>query len=47
MPGVDALRNVELRAEFINKLAKFAESMDIILPCPEALTYIYDPVDLL
>ena len=39
---VDALRDVELRAEFINKLAEFAESMDIILPRPEALPYIYD-----
>jgi type I restriction enzyme R subunit len=39
---VDALRDVELRAEFINKFAEFAESMDIILPRPEALPYIYD-----
>ncbi len=39
---VDALRDVELRAEFINKFAEFVESMDIILPRPEALPYIYD-----
>jgi len=39
---VDALRDIELRAEFINKFAEFAESMDIILPRPEALPYIYD-----
>ena len=39
---VDALRDVELRAEFINKFAEFAKSMDIILPRPEALPYIYD-----
>jgi len=39
---VDVLRNVELRAEFITKFAEFAESMDIILPRPEALPYIYD-----
>jgi type I restriction enzyme R subunit len=39
---VDSLRDVELRAEFISKFAEFAESMDIILPRPEALPYIYD-----
>ena len=39
---VDALRDVELRAKFIKKFAEFAESMDIILPRPEALPYIYD-----
>jgi type I restriction enzyme R subunit len=39
---VDALRDVELRAEFISNFAEFAESMDIILPRPEALPYIYD-----
>ena len=39
---VDALRDVKLRAEFIIKYAEFAESMDIILPRPEALPYIYD-----
>ena len=39
---VDALRDIELRAKFINKFAEFAESMDIILPRPEALPYIYD-----
>jgi len=39
---VDVLRDVELRAEFISKFTEFAESMDIILPRPEALPYIYD-----
>jgi type I restriction enzyme R subunit len=39
---VDALRDIELRAEFIIRFAEFAESMDIILPRPEALPYIYD-----
>jgi type I restriction enzyme R subunit len=39
---VDVLRDVKLRAEFIIKFAEFAESMDIILPRPEALPYIYD-----
>jgi type I restriction enzyme R subunit len=39
---VDVLRDVKLRAEFISKFAEFAESMDIILPRPEALPYIYD-----
>jgi type I restriction enzyme R subunit len=39
---VDELRYVKLRAEFINKLKEFTESMDIILPRPEALPYIYD-----
>ncbi|PXF57549.1 MAG: restriction endonuclease subunit R [Deltaproteobacteria bacterium] len=38
---VDALRDIALRAEFIIRFAKFAESMDIILPRPEALPYIY------
>lgn len=39
---IDVLRDVKLRAEFILKFAEFAESMDIILPRPEALPYIYD-----
>ena len=39
---VDELRDVKLRAEFIGKFAEFVESMDIILPRPEALPYIYD-----
>lgn len=39
---VDALRDIELRAEFIIRFTEFAESMDIILPRPEALPYIYD-----
>lgn len=39
---VDELRDVKLRADFIGKFADFSESMDIILPRPEALPYIYD-----
>jgi type I restriction enzyme, R subunit len=39
---IDALRDIKLRAEFITKLAEFTESMDIILPRPEALPYVYD-----
>ena len=39
---VDELRDVRLRAEFINKFKEFTESMDIILPRPEALPYIYE-----
>jgi type I restriction enzyme R subunit len=39
---VDELRDVKLRADFIVKLKEFAESMDTILPRPEALPYIFD-----
>lgn len=39
---VDALRDVRLRADFIIKFKEFAESMDTILPRPEALPYIFD-----
>jgi len=39
---VDELRDIRLRAEFIIKFKEFTESMDIILPRPEALPYIYD-----
>lgn len=39
---VNLLRDVDLRAEFIKKFEEFAESMDIIMPRPEALPYIYD-----
>lgn len=39
---VNLLRDVDVRAEFIKKYGEFAESMDIILPRPEALPYIYD-----
>jgi type I restriction enzyme R subunit len=39
---VNLLRDVDVRAEFIKRLRDFAESMDMILPRPEALPYIYD-----
>jgi len=39
---VDELRDVKLRADFIGKFAEFVESMDIILPRPEALPYVHD-----
>jgi type I restriction enzyme R subunit len=39
---VNLLRDVDVRADFIDKFGDFAESMDIILPRPEALPYIYD-----
>ncbi|MEJ2726683.1 MAG: DUF3387 domain-containing protein, partial [Deltaproteobacteria bacterium] len=39
---VDALRDVRARADFIGRFKEFTESMDIILPRPEALPYIYD-----
>ena len=39
---VDELRDVKLRAAFIGRFKDFTESMDIILPRPEALPYIYD-----
>ena len=39
---VNLLRDVDVRADFIDKFGDFAESMDIILPRPEVLPYIYD-----
>jgi type I restriction enzyme R subunit len=39
---VDELRDTKLRTNFINAFKAFSESMDIILPRPEALPYIYD-----
>jgi type I restriction enzyme R subunit len=33
---------VEIRAEFIRCFGDFAESMDVIMPRPEALPYVYD-----
>ncbi|HDZ23503.1 MAG TPA: DUF3387 domain-containing protein [Desulfobacteraceae bacterium] len=39
---VDELRDIRLRAEFYIRFKEFMESMDIILPRPEALPYIYD-----
>ncbi len=39
---VNLLRDVEIRAEFIRCVGDFAESMDVIMPRPEALPYVYD-----
>ena len=39
---VNLLRDVEVRAEFIRCFGEFAESMDVIMPRPEALPYVYD-----
>jgi len=39
---VDLLRNGKIRADFLAKLKKFLESLDIVLPRPEALPYVRD-----
>ncbi len=39
---VNLLRDLEIRAQFIRCFGDFAESMDIIMPRPEALPYVYD-----
>lgn len=39
---VNLLRDVEIRAEFIRCFRDFTESMDVIMPRPEALPYVYD-----
>ncbi len=39
---VELLRDEKLRAEFIVKLKQFLESVDIVLPRPEALPYLHD-----
>jgi type I restriction enzyme R subunit len=39
---VEELREVKLRADFIVRFKEFTESMDIVLPRPEALPYVYD-----
>jgi len=39
---VDHLRDVKLRADFLERFKEFAESMDVVLPRPEALPYVYD-----
>jgi type I restriction enzyme R subunit len=39
---VELLRDVRIRADFIAKLKKFAESLDVVLPRPEALPYTRD-----
>jgi len=39
---VDLLRDVKIRADFIVKFKKFLESMDLVLPRPEALPYVRD-----
>jgi len=39
---VELLRDVKIRADFIAKLKKFTESLDVILPRPEALPFTRD-----
>jgi len=39
---VDLLRNKAVRAEFVVKLKKFLESLDVVMPRPEALPYVRD-----
>ena len=39
---VELLRDVKTRADFIAKLKKFTESLDVILPRPEALPFTRD-----
>ena len=39
---VDLLRSKAVRAEFVVKLKKFLESLDIVMPRPEALSYVRD-----
>jgi type I restriction enzyme R subunit len=41
-PCIDLLRDLRGRAEFVVKLKQFLESLDIVLPRPEALPYIRD-----
>lgn len=39
---VDLLADVKIRAEFINKLRLFLESLGIVMPRPEAIPYLRD-----
>jgi type I restriction enzyme R subunit len=39
---IDLLRDMKIRAEFVVKLKQFLESLDIVMPRPEALPYIRD-----
>jgi type I restriction enzyme R subunit len=39
---VELLRDVKIRADFIAKFKKFTESLDVVLPRPEALPYTRD-----
>jgi type I restriction enzyme, R subunit len=39
---IDLLRDIKIRAEFVVKLKQFLESLDIVMPRPEALPYIRD-----
>ena len=39
---VDLLRDMRLRADFAVKLKRFLESMDVVMPRPEALRYFRD-----
>jgi type I restriction enzyme R subunit len=39
---IDLLRDIKIRAEFVVHLKQFLESLDIVMPRPEALPYIRD-----
>jgi type I restriction enzyme R subunit len=39
---VELLRDIQIRAEFVVKLGQFLESLDIVMPRPEALPYLRD-----
>jgi type I restriction enzyme R subunit len=39
---VELLRDVKIRADFIAKMKKFTESLDVVLPRPEALPFTRD-----
>ncbi|HLO85542.1 MAG TPA: type I restriction endonuclease subunit R [Nostocaceae cyanobacterium] len=39
---IDLLRDTKIRAEFVVKLKQFLESLDIVMPRPEALPYLRD-----
>jgi type I restriction enzyme R subunit len=41
-PCIDLLRDLRVRAEFVVKLKQFLESLDVVLPRPEALPYVRD-----
>jgi type I restriction enzyme R subunit len=40
--GVDLLRDVKIRADFVVKLKQFLESVDTVMPRPEVLPYLRD-----
>ena len=39
---IDLLRDIKIRADFVVKLKLFLESLNIVMPRPEALTYVRD-----